>query len=325
MNIQELKELLEKLGKSTTLDLGYNNIGAEGGKLIAKALEKNTTLTTLDLSGNKIGDDGAKLIAKALEKNKTLTTLGLSGNKIGAEGAKLIAKALEKNKTLTTLNLNFNEIGAEGAKLIAKALEGNRTLLKDLAKLLVKNFDQEKNDKIKIPLKYLKLYQVCDKELLKEYIDNDKKFDSCTKKANEYIAENFTKILGISKSGDLITNDTDIAKSPFAVKELSANISSFLPKILWDIKLGKSFYNLKEKVDSYLKNLKQTNLKEVKEIKTIFSEKSKDKSDIVTVKKLLALHDKSLDTIVEEYCKGMEIDVTTISGENNQFDNVNDL
>jgi hypothetical protein len=302
-----------KINKTlTTLNLGGNNIDKDGAELIADALKENKTLTTLNLYHNNIGKDGAKVIADALKVNKTLNTLNLGWNKIDDDGAKLIAKALETNKTLTTLNLGWNNIDKDGVELIADALEVNRGIVKKVATLLVKNFDQEKNDEIKIPLKYLKIYQVCDKDLLKKYIGNDKKFDIYIKKVDYYIGENFLEF-------------TEVSKSPFIPKELLHLVSSYLPKSLWDIKLGKSFYNLKVKVDSYLDKLKQTNLKELQEIKTIFSEKSKDKSDIITVKKLLALHDKNLDKIVGDYCESMEIKVANISGENNQFEDLNEV
>ena len=39
-----------------TLDLDWNNIGAEGAQRLAEALEKNQTLTTLHLDINNIGN-----------------------------------------------------------------------------------------------------------------------------------------------------------------------------------------------------------------------------------------------------------------------------
>ncbi|CAF5178999.1 unnamed protein product, partial [Rotaria magnacalcarata] len=41
----------------TTLDLGANQIGAEGAQHIANALNNNKTLTTLDLRGNQTKDE----------------------------------------------------------------------------------------------------------------------------------------------------------------------------------------------------------------------------------------------------------------------------
>ncbi|CAF3482579.1 unnamed protein product [Adineta steineri] len=112
----------------TTLDLGWNQIGAKGAQDLANALRINKTLTTLDLGWNRIGDQGAQNLANALQINKTLTTLDLGWNQIGAKGAQDLANALQINKTLTTLDLGCNEIGAKGAEYLANALQINKTL-----------------------------------------------------------------------------------------------------------------------------------------------------------------------------------------------------
>lgn len=69
-------------------------------------------------SGNQIGAEGTKLIAKALHRNSSLTSLNLhckfccfifklifSANIIGADGAKEILDALQINVSLIELNL----------------------------------------------------------------------------------------------------------------------------------------------------------------------------------------------------------------------------
>ncbi|CAF4419774.1 unnamed protein product, partial [Didymodactylos carnosus] len=114
--------------KQTTLDLGSNQIPADGAKAIATALMTNQTLTTLKLYNNQISADGAKAIATALITNQTLTTLDLGSNQISADGAKAIATALMTNQTLTTLDLDDNQISADGAKAIATAPMTNQTL-----------------------------------------------------------------------------------------------------------------------------------------------------------------------------------------------------
>ena len=100
-----------------TLNMGYNEIGAEG----ATALSKNTTWTnlqTLNLEWNSIGEEGAT----ALSHNTFWThpqTLNMGYNEIGAEGA----TALSKNTTWTnlqTLNLRDNWIREEGAASLHK-------------------------------------------------------------------------------------------------------------------------------------------------------------------------------------------------------------
>ena len=71
------------------LNLGYNEIGAEGARYLSEALQKNTvswnqhcfmfflnhilyslqTLLLLDLGFNEIGDKGAQYLSEALQKN----------------------------------------------------------------------------------------------------------------------------------------------------------------------------------------------------------------------------------------------------------------
>merc|ERR1719272_1047504 len=61
--------------KVTELDLGYNQLGGEGGALVAAALKTNTTLTSLNLGFNYLGRAGGMAIAEALKGNTTLKTL----------------------------------------------------------------------------------------------------------------------------------------------------------------------------------------------------------------------------------------------------------
>ncbi|CAF1163317.1 unnamed protein product [Didymodactylos carnosus] len=125
---KEVNEIIEKLRSNDrrTLDIGSNNISAEGAKAIAEALKTNQTLTALDIENNNISAEGA--IAEALKTNQTLTALGINSNNISAEGAKAIAEALKTNQTLTTLHMYNNNITDAGAKAIAEALKTNQTL-----------------------------------------------------------------------------------------------------------------------------------------------------------------------------------------------------
>jgi Ran GTPase-activating protein (RanGAP) involved in mRNA processing and transport len=88
LTTQDIKELvvpfLNTHPEIKSLNLSYNNIGAEG----AKALAANQSLSTLNLRANNIGDEGAK----ALAANQSLSTLNLRYNNIGDEGAKALAE-----------------------------------------------------------------------------------------------------------------------------------------------------------------------------------------------------------------------------------------
>ena len=131
---EDLAERISRLTELRSLNLGGNNLGSGGAKVIGQSLKnltslnlwKNnigpdgteaiaslTNLNSLDLEDNNIGDDGARVIAQSL---KDLTSLNLGHNNLGAGGAKAIAQSL---KNLTSLYLWKNKIGPEGAKAIA--------------------------------------------------------------------------------------------------------------------------------------------------------------------------------------------------------------
>jgi internalin A len=98
---------LATLTKLTTLNLGRNQIGAEG----ARALSALTKLTSLNLDDNQIGAEGARALASLTK----LTSLSLFESLIGDEGARALATLTK----LTTLNLGRNQIGDEGARALA--------------------------------------------------------------------------------------------------------------------------------------------------------------------------------------------------------------
>ncbi|WP_040255886.1 hypothetical protein [Rickettsia hoogstraalii] len=96
--LQKQADSLRKGG--TTLDLRFNQIGAEGAKLIADSLKSNSTLTNIYLSSKKIGAEGLETIKKYLQRNKTIAKKAESLN---AEGNNLCSQekyneAIEKYK-----------------------------------------------------------------------------------------------------------------------------------------------------------------------------------------------------------------------------------
>jgi Ran GTPase-activating protein (RanGAP) involved in mRNA processing and transport len=155
----KISVLLEALLENSTLssaDLGWNNIGLEGSKIlalllknhqlkklliyfcgigsegtieIARALKSNHALVLLDLGNNNIGPQGAISIADALRGNSTLESLYLYDNQIGDKGAQEIADSLKINSTLQRIFLHRNGIGEFGAEMLAEALVENSSLL----------------------------------------------------------------------------------------------------------------------------------------------------------------------------------------------------
>ena len=120
--------LTEENTTLTELDAGWNQMGDEGAREMARALGANSSLKILDLRSNWIGDEGAKALAAALARTTTLTRLNLNDNVIGDEGAKRLADALRVNTSLTDVDLSWNKIGREGAEKLEKALRFNLTL-----------------------------------------------------------------------------------------------------------------------------------------------------------------------------------------------------
>ncbi len=112
----------------TSIDLQYNNIGAEGAIALAEALKYNTSVTSIKLSSNKIGDEGAIALAEALKSNTSVTSIALWKNNIGAEGARALAEVLKYNTSITSIKLSLNKIGDEGAIALADALKYNTSI-----------------------------------------------------------------------------------------------------------------------------------------------------------------------------------------------------
>ncbi|WP_341789287.1 hypothetical protein [Rickettsia endosymbiont of Polydrusus tereticollis] len=90
-----LKQKAESLrNDATSLDLGHNQIEAEGAKVLADALKTNSSIASLDIGWNQIGDEGIRVFADALKINNSITLLDIGYSKIGDEGARLLADAL---------------------------------------------------------------------------------------------------------------------------------------------------------------------------------------------------------------------------------------
>ena len=62
---------------------------------LAEALNGNESLKVLDIGGNNIGPEGIKVLLEALRGNDTLRNLELGYNPIGEEGAKHLADVIK--------------------------------------------------------------------------------------------------------------------------------------------------------------------------------------------------------------------------------------
>jgi len=123
-----LAKTLEDNKTCTHLDLGSNEIGVGGAKVLATALTVNNTLTNLNLSENRTGDDGAVALIEALETNQSVITLDLTNTKITDAGVERLASIIGNAKCLRNLILSSNYITCVGATVLAQMLETNTTL-----------------------------------------------------------------------------------------------------------------------------------------------------------------------------------------------------
>jgi hypothetical protein len=108
----------------TSLDLRRNGL-ATGAAALGVALAKNVRLTTLLLGENELGPDGGAAVANGLRSNRTLTCLDLAKNALGDDGAIALAEALRANaqhSKLRSLDLQSNNIGTPAAQAWAAVL-----------------------------------------------------------------------------------------------------------------------------------------------------------------------------------------------------------
>ena len=110
------------------LDLCKQGIGAEGCRLVTRALAQNSAITSLLLGTNGIGDAGASDAARLVAESAGLETLYLGCNHIGESGTAALADALTENATVTGLWLKRNPVGLSGAQHLAAMLRRNTTL-----------------------------------------------------------------------------------------------------------------------------------------------------------------------------------------------------
>jgi Ran GTPase-activating protein (RanGAP) involved in mRNA processing and transport len=115
------------------LDLGYNSIGNEGARCIARSLGENAlpSLTHLSLCRCEIDDDGVIALVSALKHNTSLLQLDLRDNLILSQRAFLaLATSLPEIKVLQRLDLSWCQGFASAIPSLLDGLRNNTSLFR---------------------------------------------------------------------------------------------------------------------------------------------------------------------------------------------------
>ncbi|CAE7189283.1 Nlrc3, partial [Symbiodinium sp. CCMP2456] len=107
------------------LNLRENQIGENGGKVLADALQGRTLLQVLDLESNDLRSS-VKALAARLPSLPALKTFVLARNSIDDESVQVLAEAITDHSALDLVNLTGNQISQNGMQALAATL-GRRT------------------------------------------------------------------------------------------------------------------------------------------------------------------------------------------------------
>eukprot|EP01117_Protostelium_nocturnum_P017649 TRINITY_DN7216_c0_g1_i1.p1 TRINITY_DN7216_c0_g1~~TRINITY_DN7216_c0_g1_i1.p1 ORF type:complete len:509 (+),score=183.56 TRINITY_DN7216_c0_g1_i1:76-1527(+) len=123
-----LSKWIETIDKLVLLDLGCNELGPSGAKVLANHLKTNNSIVHLYAESNRVGPEGAAYFGEMLKVNKSLSLLYFGGNEIGSKGAQSIAEGMKANKTITKLTIDSNKIGNDGLKYFEGMMKVNKQL-----------------------------------------------------------------------------------------------------------------------------------------------------------------------------------------------------
>lgn len=112
------------------LDLSDNQLHAECGRALARALRSSKSLLSLNLRLNRLVDDGCRALFDALKSANAapLERLNVSGNGAGPAAVPALAGMLRANHTLCELDVGCNALGPAAGPDIKAALKDNTSL-----------------------------------------------------------------------------------------------------------------------------------------------------------------------------------------------------
>ncbi|XP_078069562.1 NACHT, LRR and PYD domains-containing protein 3-like isoform X2 [Mustelus asterias] len=127
---QDLASALSTNQSLIDLNVGYNDLGDSGVKLLSVALRKpDCKVQKLDLYRNDLTESCAEDLASAVSTNQSLIDLNLDDNKLGDSGVKTLSAALRKpDCKIQTLLLRNNTLTDSCCEDLASALSTNQSL-----------------------------------------------------------------------------------------------------------------------------------------------------------------------------------------------------
>ncbi|XP_041960849.1 NACHT, LRR and PYD domains-containing protein 12-like isoform X25 [Alosa sapidissima] len=119
--------------KLQTLRLADCKLTDKSYEMVASVLQSPNSLQELDLSDNDLGDSGAQLLSKGLSSsNCKIHTLRLTDCKLSEKSCGIVASVLQSPNSLIELDLNYNDLGDSGVQLLSKGLSSSHCKLQTL-------------------------------------------------------------------------------------------------------------------------------------------------------------------------------------------------
>jgi len=109
------------------VNLGDNNLGAEGVSALMEAMVASSGVSELVLSGNNLSGC-INIVADAIAAGQTLRVLDVSSSKVGDDGVSLLAEAVRESESLQSLALDQNSISDTGFSALCSTLDSNTSL-----------------------------------------------------------------------------------------------------------------------------------------------------------------------------------------------------
>ncbi|KAM7344417.1 NACHT, LRR and PYD domains-containing protein 9C [Cochliomyia hominivorax] len=115
--------LSNKSSKLLTLNVAFNNIGANGALEVFKAISMSKTLKVLNLNGCNLATHGGEIVSQFLSSCGNLESLKLQYNKITAEAINMILLSWKKSCNIKKLLLFGNRFNPRTGNILRRLLE----------------------------------------------------------------------------------------------------------------------------------------------------------------------------------------------------------